>query len=117
MKVIKVVNREAGKLTSSFASDEWKREYVPGVETKPDIGYLFAYRLKSREEAMGEIPSGGELWFATAEAVGNIGRPDIDTFSATWKSFWEEFVLRKSKDKEYLLCSSITLLKPLKVKQ
>ena len=116
MKVIKAVKSEAGKLTSSFASGEWKREYVPGVETKPDIGYLFAYRLKSGEEAMGEIPR-GELWLAEAEVMGSISLSSLNMHSRTWQSFWAGLKLRKSKDKRYLLCSSITLLKPLKEKQ
>ena len=32
-------------LISTFASSSWRMEYKEGVETKPDIGYLFAYDI------------------------------------------------------------------------
>ena len=116
MKVIKVVNKEDGKLISTFAESEWQKEYAEGIETKPDAGCLFAFSRRNMREArlsMGNCPS-LQYWLAEAKVVGRMYGSDIIVTRNTWHAFWKEFKLRlRLRGTEYLLCSSITLVKRL----
>lgn len=116
MKVIKAVANREGKLVSTFARGEWQKEYAKGVETKPDIGYLFAYSSKNMRGArssMGMWP-GYQYWLAEAEVVGRISGYNIAMQSNWWRGFWADLKLQlRRKGAEYLLCSSITLIRKL----
>ena len=116
MKVIKVVNKRDGKLVSTFAADEWRKEYAKGVETKPNIGYLFAYSIKNMKGAKANFGGHGEqYWLAEAEVVGRVHGGSIAVEEATWLRFWGGRRLQtRLPGATYLLCSSITLIKKLK---
>ena len=116
MKVIKVVNKREGKLISTFAEGKWQKEYVEGVETKPDTGCLFAYSRKNMTEAQHNFRStpNTQYWLADAEVVGKVKHYHIDVLYSLWDAFWGSFKLQlRNKGAEYLLCSSITLIKRL----
>jgi len=114
MKVIKVVCERGGRLTSTFAPAEWEKEYAKGVETKPDEGYLFAYPRENLGDAEEDVRD-GQYWLAEAEVVGNVDYSEINMQCSDWHTFWGHFVLRRRRSAEYLLCSSITLIKELDV--
>ncbi len=115
MKVIKVVDERDGKLVSTFAEGKWQKEYAEGVETKPDIGYLFAYSSRDMKTAKRQMGgSDYQYWLAEAEVVGKIRHCNIDVTPFQWSRFWGGLKLRlRRKGAEYLLCSSITLIKIL----
>ena len=116
MKVIKAVKVSDTKLVSTFARDKWKKKYIQGVETTPDVGCLFAYSRRNIRQArkdMGINPN-IQFWYAEAEVVGKVKDASIDVFSERWSDFWNMLKLRlQCKGAEYLLCSSITLTKKL----
>lgn len=115
MKVIKVVEERNGKLISIFATGKWKKKYAEGVETKPDIGYLFAFpstHLREARESCGGSDS--QYWLAEAEVVGKIHFSNIGVVSYHWLRFWKGFNLQlRIPRAEFLLCSSITLIRKL----
>ena len=115
MQVIKVVNEKGSKLVSTFATRAWEKEYAQGVETKPGTGYLFAYSRRDLKRARKDIGAGPfQYWLAEAKVVGRIKDLDIYLFTREWYSFWKGFKLRlRLEEAEYLLCSSITLIKRL----
>lgn len=116
MKVIKVVYERDGKLVSTFASGIWQKEYAEGVETKPDIGHLFAYSRKNLKRARSNFGSHlfVRYWLAEAEVVSRIKDGDITIQDSRWGNFWADFKLHlRMRKAEYLLCSSITLIKEL----
>lgn len=110
MKVVKVVEEMDGKLVSTFAAEEWQKQYAEGVETKPDVGCLFAF--KTLKDARYDFCSGNfQFWSAEANVVGKIHSAAI-IVHGSWHSFWRTFKLRlRMPGAEYLLCSSITLIK------
>lgn len=116
MKVIKVVKEKRGKLVSGFAAGKWQKEYAEGVETKPDIGYLFAYSSRNLKGAQRNFPCGYscsyQFWLAEAEVVGRVDHDGIGMLNNKWQKFWDNFKLKKARTK-YLLCSSITLIRQL----
>ncbi len=115
MKVIKVVNERGNKLVSTFAGDEWQKEYAKGVETKPDTGYLFAYSIKNMKGARDNFKgSATQFWLAEAEVVGKLSDNDVCVIEVRWHMFWKGYKLRRHLPRaDYLLCSSITLIKKL----
>jgi len=120
VRVIKAVEiQEDIKLTSTFAKGEWLCEYSKGVETKPTIGLLFAYPegklYIAKEENTGiTLQITNPLWWAEAEVVGGINYNILKINVNTWKTFWENFKPQPlSENTEYLLCSSITLIKKI----
>ena len=53
-----------------------------------------------------------EYWLAEAKVVGKLGRHDFYIRNEQWRDFWKDYKLRlRYKGAEYLLCSSITLIK------
>lgn len=113
MEVIKAVDAIEGKLVSTFARGKWQKEYAQGAETKPDVGYLFAYSKSNLKGAKKDMCRSSQFWLAEAEVVGRITRYDITIFR--WSSFWADFKLRlRDRGAEYLLCSSITLIRKIK---
>lgn len=114
MKVIKVVSEEHGRLVSTFATEEWQKEYAERVETKPDVGYLFAFPSKNLKQARKEMSRSDQYWIAEAKVAGKVYSSDIDVLCFTWQSFWRECKLRLRVPRaSYLLCSSITLVRRL----
>lgn len=114
MQVIKVVYEIGDKLVSTFAAGKWRKEYAKGVKTEPDVGYLFAYSSKNLQGARMTFGIGWQYWLAEAEVVGRICDNDIGVINERWLFFWEKFKLRlKVRGAEYLLCSSITLIRKL----
>lgn len=114
MKVIKVVKEQENKLVSSFADGKWKKEYAKGVVTIPNEGYLFAYGERSLKLARCQTDHTAihQYWEADAEVIGRIAPKKVDVEISAWNNFWEFF---KPKTKgQYLLCSSITLVKEIK---
>lgn len=119
MEVIKAVDERNGKLVSTFACGEWLKEYAQGVETKPDVGYLFAYSSRNLKEARRDM--GGskptQYWLAEAEVVGKVWHCEIDMVEYHWRDFWKHLKLRlRNKGAQYLLCSSITLVRRLEIR-
>ena len=114
MKVIKAVRETSdGELVSTYAGGEWMKVYAEGVETKPDIGYLFAYSEKDLERAREEMSRFEQFWVAEAEVVGKMQFPFIGL--AYWEDFWRQLKRRRRyKGFAYLLCSSITLVEEIK---
>lgn len=112
MKVIKAVDVDTRcNLVSSFASGKWRKRYAEGVETKPDVGYLFAFPSNHLEQARGEC-GGCQYWLAEAEVVGKILFSAITTMDSQWHDFWAGYRLKLRRPRaEYLLCSSITLIR------
>lgn len=117
MRVIKAVYNEGhGRLVGTFARGKWQKEYAEGVETKPDVGYLFAFSSRNMGEARGSMGSGAatQYWLAEAEVVGRISGFGLSMVDCRWQNFWKGLKLRlRTKGAEYLLCSSITLIKRL----
>ena len=115
MKVIKVVNERDNKLVSTFAQDQWMKEYGVGVETKPDTGYLFAYSTKNMKRARDNFKgSAVQYWSAEANVVGRLSEYSIDVVEDAWQKFWIGYKLQARPPRaDYLLCSSITLIKKL----
>lgn len=115
MKVIKVLSEEDGKLVSTFAGGEWQKEYAEGAKTTPDTGYLFAYSSRNLNLARRDMGTGSfQFWLAEAEVVGRVCDSNIDVLNHNWRRFWKGFKLRlRVKRAEYLLCSSIVLVKKL----
>jgi len=116
MEVIKVVGTKGGKLVSTFAEGKWQKEYAEGLETKPDVGCLFAYSSSNMTEAKRNFGTTVEwqYWLAEAEVVGRVRDTSLTVLSRRWTSFWGKLKLRlEVQGAEYLLCSSITLLKRL----
>ncbi len=116
MKVIKVVYERDGKLVSTFAPGKWRKEYELGVETKPNTGYLFAYSSRNMKEARRNFGSrDAQYWLAEAKVVGKVRDEEITVSEERWCDFWGSIEMRLRRRAEYLLCSSITLIKELKV--
>ena len=115
MKVIKVVYEREEKLVSTFAGGKWRKEYGVGVETKPDTGYLFAYSTKNMKGAKANFDgSYAQFWLAEAEVVGRVSEYFIDVIEDAWQEFWIGYKLQARLPRaDYLLCSSITLIKRL----
>jgi len=114
MKVIKVVyERKDGRLVSTFAPGEWEKEYAEGVETKPDVGYLFAYSSRNLKMAKDHCPF-AQYWLAEAEVVGRVSHCNIYLTRSGWRNFWKGLKLQlRAPGAEYLLCSSIILIRRL----
>lgn len=118
MEVIKAVDKRNGKLVSTFACGKWLKEYAEGVETKPDVGYLFAYSSRNLRRAKVDMGLPGlsttQFWLAEAEVVGKVMLGDITTMGGRWCDFWKHFKPQlRRKGADYLLCSSITLTRRL----
>lgn len=115
-EVIKVVTEVNGKLYSTFASGSWCKEYKPGVTTVPNIGYLFAYPKSRLSMAKRETAKIDHYWIAEATVVGKVTFTEMGTAQRGWNCYWECFRLkhfRRSDEYDYLLCSSITLIREL----
>ena len=114
MKVIKAVRETSdGELVSTYAIDQWIKVYAKGIETKPDIGYLFAYPVKDLERARMAMSVFDRLWIAEAEVVGKIQFNELGP--GYWEDFWRQLKRRRRyKGFAYLLCSSITLVEEIK---
>ena len=117
MKVIKVVtemnNRLDSTLTprlvSAHTEGVWEKEYKEGVETISKVGYLFAYSSRNLKRAKKDFRFSYQFWLANAKVVGRMNDQDISNRYDEWRTFWKHFRLKPRG--EYLLCSSITLIK------
>ena len=76
---------------------------------------MFAFSSKDLQGAKSEFSGGVELWLAEAKVVGRVIRLGINVEKDRWKRFWKLFKLsqRQKQKAEYLLCSSITLIRKL----
>jgi len=118
LKVIKAVDIAGGKLVSTYAVGDWRKEYAIGVATTPDTGYLFAYpdTPEGRRQACNDMGGIARFFVAEAVVVGKISKHTSMRevpYRSRWSNFWKGFDLEAPDPEDedtYLLCSSITLL-------
>lgn len=117
MLVYKVVWLDKGKLLSVGAMDEMALEYAVGRETKPRIGYLFAFRdrdsAKTFVETFNYCRIELQIFVAHADCVEQEGRilmaKELDSKSI--KAFWRDCaVSQEIAPMGSVYCRSVTLL-------